>query len=96
MMQIVWLPEAEKDLERLYEFIRPINPKAAKRALLVIIDGVDRLLEFPELGRPRETLPRIRELIVPFGARAYIVRYRLTQDSVVIVRIFHGLEDRQT
>jgi plasmid stabilization system protein ParE len=33
-------------------------------------------------------------LVVPFGSGAYIVRYRVDRDKVVIARIFHGREDR--
>jgi plasmid stabilization system protein ParE len=35
-----------------------------------------------------------RELFVPFGQRGYVMRYRLDGDDVVILRIWHGLEDR--
>jgi len=55
---------------------------------------VGRLAGFPEAGRPWAPDLAYRELIVPFGARAYEARYRLIDDRVVIVRVWHGLEDR--
>ncbi|MEM1086444.1 MAG: type II toxin-antitoxin system RelE/ParE family toxin [Pseudomonadota bacterium] len=52
--------------------------------------------DFPELGQPWDADPAYRELTVVFGARGYVVRYRLMEDRVIIVRVWHGLEDRDT
>jgi len=35
-----------------------------------------------------------RELFVPFGQRGYVIRYQLDADDIVILRIWHSLEDR--
>lgn len=94
MAVIEWLPEAKADLERLHAFIQPKSADAARRAVLTIIEGVERLADFPELGAPWEPDMDYRELIIPFGARAYVARYRLLGDRVIIVRIWHGLEKR--
>jgi plasmid stabilization system protein ParE len=53
------------------------------------------LRDLPERGRPA-IRPEYRELIVPFGRGAYVVRYRihLERDTVVVVRIWHGREQR--
>ena len=94
MFQLEWLPAAKADLERLHAFIRSKSPEAAKKAVLTIIEGVDRLVDFPEMGSPWEADMNYRELTIPFGARAYVARYRLFEGRVIIVRIWHGLEDR--
>lgn len=94
MASIDWLAGARDDLQRLFEFIAPHNAEAAARAVQIIIDGVDRLGDFPEAGRPWQPDMRFRELVIPFGARAYVVRYRVFEDRVIIVRVWHGLEDR--
>jgi plasmid stabilization system protein ParE len=47
----------------------------------------------PGIGRRLEGR-QDRELIVPFGQRGYIIRYRLDEDVVVILKIWYGLEDR--
>ncbi len=36
----------------------------------------------------------MRELLVPFGAHAYVLQYRVQGDEVVILRIRHSLERR--
>lgn len=94
MAEIAWLPEARGDLQRLYDFIARHSPEAAARAVQAIVAGVDGLADFPEQGRPWEPDTAYRELIVPFGARGYVVRYRVLGARVVIVRVWHGLEER--
>jgi hypothetical protein len=41
--------------------------------------------------------PGYRELVVPFGSGAYIIRYRIDtrRDAVVITRLWHGREQRE-
>ena len=33
-----------------------------------------------------------RELVVPFGAGAYVLRYRVHRDTVIIIRVWHNRE----
>ncbi len=94
MATLEWLAGAKSDLQRLYDFITPHNPIAAARAVQTIITSVEQLAEFPEAGAPWTPDSRYRELVIPFGARAYIARYRVLQERVIIVRVWHGLEDR--
>jgi toxin ParE1/3/4 len=94
MTSIKWLPEAQDDLKRLHAFIESHSPAAAKRAIDTLIAAIDKLIELPEMGRPWDLDMNFRELPVRFGARGYVVRYRLVDDDVIIVRVWHGLEDR--
>lgn len=94
MRNLHWLPEAEDDLHRLYDFIEPHSPKAAKRAVIALIAAAETLPDFPEKGAPWSPDIRFRELFVPFGARGYVLRYRLFGDSIIIVRAWHTREER--
>jgi plasmid stabilization system protein ParE len=51
---------------------------------------------FPGRGRP-SGIPDIRELAVPVGRSAYLIRYAYVQrrKAVVILRIWHGREARE-
>jgi len=92
-LKLVWSPAARRDLIRLREFIEPHNPAAARRAAAVLRKAANLVQEQPGIGRQiagRED----RELSVPFGQRGYLLRYRLHEDTIVILRIWHGLEDR--
>jgi plasmid stabilization system protein ParE len=94
MVRLIWLPEARDDLKRLYEFIHPYSPDAAARAVQRLVTSVESLIDFPQKGRPWAVDPNFRELSVSFGARGYVIRYRETENQLVIVRIWHALEDR--
>jgi plasmid stabilization system protein ParE len=93
MTDIAWLPESLDDLRRLHEFIAEHNATAAARAIATLLDAVESLRDFPEKGRPWDAEPDYRLLAVRFGARGYVVRYRLFEERVIIVRVWHALED---
>jgi plasmid stabilization system protein ParE len=35
-----------------------------------------------------------REISVPFGAGAYVLRYRLHDETIVVIRVWHSREAR--
>jgi plasmid stabilization system protein ParE len=88
-------PDAASDIERVREFLDTANPEAAKRALRTIFAALERLQEFPDLGRPTEDAD-IRQLVISFGAAGYVVRYTILRDSgdVLVLRLWHGREAR--
>ena len=96
MAQIKWLPEAVTDLHHLHSFLQEHDQKAADNASGRILEGVKLLKATPRLGRPmsNDDVER-RELFMSFGAGAYVIRYRFESDnSVVIIRIWHSKENR--
>jgi len=94
MAIVRWLPDALDDLKRLHAFIEQHSPIAASRAVDTLIDSAQSLTDFPEKGRPWELEMGFRELSVKYGARGYVIRYRLVDEVVFIVRVWHALEDR--
>ena len=94
-MNLVWLPEAADDIERLFEFLVEKNPVAAARAARTILSGAERLLLQPEQGRRLDDETGRRELFLPFGAGAYVLRYRLHYETIVVVRVWHSRENRE-
>lgn len=92
--EVVWLPGAVKDVERLRGFIKSENPRAAERAAKRIIEGVKLLQESPEAGAPVESLIDYRELMLTFGVGVYIIRYRIEAvNRVIIIRVRHSKEE---
>jgi toxin ParE1/3/4 len=86
---------AQADLERLQAFLADKNPETAQRVVVVLTRAIQSLDTFPDRGRP-SGVPGTRELIVPFGGSAYVMRYAHLPDTeeVVILRIWHGREER--
>jgi addiction module RelE/StbE family toxin len=90
-MKILWSVPAADDLERICAWIDQDNPEAARRVARVVYCGVERLRDFPLLGRESERMPGRRELTFP--PLPYIAVYRVTPESVEISRIFHGAQN---
>jgi plasmid stabilization system protein ParE len=95
-VKIVVLPEARQDLLRLRNFLLVRNPLAAQKALVAIRGGFLRLRDNPKLGVDVEGRPGDRQLFIPFGNSAYVLRYRLDEvlDTLIVVRVWHGRESR--
>lgn len=93
MPQVIYTPNAIRDLQRLREFLRPKNTLAAKRAADTIIKALQVLGLQPQIGRPIEDMPdQYREWIINFGDSGYVVRYRLDGEAVTILAIRHQKE----
>ncbi len=84
---------AQRDLARLEDFLSAKAPAAAIRAATAIEKAVLSLRRFPERGRSHE-IPGVRELPVPFGSSGYVIRYVMAASEVIVLRIFHSLEER--
>lgn len=95
-MKLVFLPEASDDIDRLYDFLMPKSPLAAQKAMLAIDEGLAMLQDNPFMGLKMDGNPDYRQLYVPFGKNAYVLRYRIhqEQDTLVVVRVWHSREDR--
>lgn len=92
LMALRWTSLANQDLVRLHEFLAPVNPAAAAKAVDVIVAGVRRLAVHPRLGRRLERYnPReVRTIVV----NDYEVRYELREHDLIVLRLWHVREDR--
>ena len=89
-MRLQFTHSATRDLTRLRAFIDEKDPQAASRVSRRLGRAIRHLRDHPELGRPLEELPEVRELV----AGDYIVRYTIGDETVTILRIWHGRETR--
>ena len=91
-MDLKWNRRAQSDLVRLHGFLDPVNPSAAARVMQQLTAAPLRLLAHPRLGEwleefsPRE-VPRI--FVGP-----YEVRYEILGEYMIMLRLWHGREDR--
>jgi toxin ParE1/3/4 len=95
--KIVWRERALEDVVRLYSFLFDKNEEAAIKAARIILRGSSLLEESPRIGRPMADGTGRRELFIPFGSGFYVLRYFLADNDgvVIIVRVWHGREDRK-
>ena len=95
-MKLIVSRQAVADLQRLHAFLVDKNPAVAQRVIAVLDAAIQSLEHFPDRGRPAN-ITGLRELIVPFGRSAYVLRYAhlAEADETVILRIWHGRELRE-
>lgn len=93
MPQVTFAPAAIRDLQRLRDFLRPKSTDAARRAGEAIRQGVKILGAHPRLGRVVDDLPEeFREWLIDFGDSGYVVRYRIDDEAVTILKVRHQKE----
>jgi addiction module RelE/StbE family toxin len=82
-----WTPQAANDLQAIYDFIARDSPHYAQLTVEDILAAIDRLGQFPLMGRRIPERPRddLRELIKP----PYRIVYRVSE-VVKILTIFRA------
>jgi toxin ParE1/3/4 len=84
-MQVVWTAAAAQGVWRAYQYLNERNPRAARDLAEALYAAGDSLADLPNRGRPVPGT-RIRELVT---TPPYIIRYRVSGDTVVILRVRH-------
>ncbi len=88
-MRIEWSQRARTDIRDLKAYIAKDSPHYARRFTERIVTSVEKLAEFPKIGRPvpeAEGRDDVRELIY----QGYRIIYLTRPDQVFIVTIIHG------
>ncbi|MDR1101132.1 MAG: type II toxin-antitoxin system RelE/ParE family toxin [Clostridiales bacterium] len=97
MAKIRYSPEALRDLEKICDYISEQlkNPTAALNTVNAIQDKIDKLADFPLLGKPSSAIyydvdmDDYRFLV----CLNYLAFYRVEGDNVHIDRIMYGRRD---
>lgn len=92
-MRLKWTGRALTDLSRIRQFLSPKNSEAARRAAEKIVAAATDLLRNPRMGRPLTEFGQggaVRERVID----DYVLRYRIEDDVIEILRLWHGREDR--
>lgn len=89
-MKIVWRGIAVEDLREARRHIAADDPGTAARVYDAIPATVERLAEFPNLGRPGR-VAGTRELVVP--RTPDVVAYRVAADHLRVLPILHGARE---
>ncbi len=87
--QLVYPRRYSRRLEDIYERIAADNPDAAPRVIEQIRIAVERLQEFPMIGR-KGRVEGTRELVI--AGTPYIVPYRVRDDVVQIITVLHNAQ----
>jgi toxin ParE1/3/4 len=89
-MRIRWTPAAASDLEEISNYLQERHPQYWRPTILKLYNEIRSLKQWPSRGRPgREE--GTRELLFP--PLPYIAVYRVREEMVEVLRIFHGARD---
>jgi addiction module RelE/StbE family toxin len=93
-MKLRFTPRATRDLAEIAEYIHERSPSAAVRVRSIILQSLEDLLLFPELGR-RQTLQDVRKLVT--RKYSYLVYYRIDRanDEIIVLTIQHHARRRE-
>ena len=91
MTQIRWTHAAAEDLEHIKDYLTEHSPQLAQSTILELYETIRSLKTSPRRGRPgREE--GTRELVL--SSLPYIVAYRVKEQAVEVLHIFHGAQNR--
>ena len=93
-MKLRFTPRATQDLIDIADYIRERNPAASLRVRTAILDSLQNLSLFPEIGR-KQTVQGVRKLVT--RKYPYLVYYRFdpVTAEIVILTILHSARERE-
>lgn len=92
---IHYSPEALNDLDEIWEYIfsELCNPQAAENTVNNIMDAVDKLEDFAEIGAPLSSVTDIESDYRFLVSGNYMAFYRVLGQEVYIDRVLYGRRD---
>lgn len=92
-MILQWTKLAVADLDDIYDYIARENPSAAEAVIDELRICVERLVQFPLIGRTG-LVAGTMELVI--STLPYVVSYRLvTHASLQVLAVLHTARDRE-
>lgn len=88
-------PDALRDLDEIWEYIQVelSNPSAAANVVNGILDTLDRLEDFTEMGAPLSSVADVESNYRFIQSGSYLAFYRPEGADIYIDRILYGRRD---
>lgn len=94
MHELVFRPLALADLDAIYDYIEPDNPRSAATFVQDILTNCRTLCTYPEMGPARPDIAPALRIRAMLGR--VVVYYRIGETEIVVLRIFYGGQDFET
>jgi toxin ParE1/3/4 len=90
-MKLRFTRRAASDLTEIADYIKAENPSAALRVRAAILESVELLVRFPDIGRV-QSVEGVRKI----AARKYpyLIYYSVAGDEIAILTIQHPARER--
>ena len=90
-MRIRWTPAAAADLKSISNYLSDNHPHYREATVRKLYETIRELKQWPRRGRPgREE--GTREILFP--PTPYVAVYRVRDQYIEVMRIFHGAQER--
>jgi toxin ParE1/3/4 len=86
-VKVLWTQSAVGHLQSAFEYLNAENPRAAAESVERILSAVERVKQFPNMGRPGR-VEDTRELVVT--GTPFLVAYRLKAEHIQILAVLHA------
>ncbi len=81
---------AKDDLADLWNFYERISKALADRKINAVLEEIEELVAFPEMGRSREDIkPGLRVWV----SGKHLIFYRVVRSEILVERVVHGHQD---
>ena len=90
-MRIRWTPAAALDLQQINDYLKEHHPLYRQPTIRKLFDTIRSLSDRPGRGRPGSE-EGTREILFP--PLPYVAVYRIREQTVEVLRIYHGAQDR--
>ena len=92
-MRIRWTPAAAADLQHISDYLKLRHPRYRQSTMRKLYVAIESLRKSPSRGRVgREE--GTRELVLQ--PLPYIGLYRVKEQAIEVLRIYHGAQDRSS
>jgi addiction module RelE/StbE family toxin len=90
-MRIRWTPAAAADLQGISDYLTEHHPRYRNPTMRKLYGTIRQLQEWPARGRPGGE-KGTREILFP--PTPYVAVYRIREQTIEVVRIYHAAQDR--
>ena len=92
---INYTTRARRDLDEIWDYFLSEfqNPAAAQQIVSRIMDDVDQLADFPELGPALSSLVDVKRDYRFLVTGNYLTFYRISSDTIYVDRVLYGRRD---
>jgi addiction module RelE/StbE family toxin len=91
LKKLRWSVAAVNDLEEIAKYLKLNHPNFANETIQRIYNSAKSLKKFPDKGRLGKIVGTRELILVPLP---YLIVYSVELETVEILRIFHGAQDR--
>lgn len=90
-MRIRWTPAAAADLQQISDYLKEHHPNYRQKTMRMLYETIRSLKDSPHRGRPGRAAGTREVLFLPMP---YIAVYRVREQSIEILRIWHSAQNR--